>query len=218
MSEDMERLRILEQEIALLEIQLKQKRGALTPQDRVDAYAASVRFPLPLFVGGDGRIVGTWVMGNNYTVASGYYGGYPHGYLVRLRALFPEKRKVLHVFSGHVDLDALPGDTVDLNADLHPTYVDDAQTLSMVPVEEYDLIAADPPYSVEDAEHYQTSMVHRNRVINVLGQRLRSGAHVAWLDQVLPMYRKEDFEVIGYIGVVKSTNHRFRVVTLFEKR
>lgn len=46
----------------------------------------------------------------------------------------------------------------------------------------------------------------------------RKGAHVVWLDQVLPMYRKADFQVEGYIGMVKSTNHRFRVIAIFEKK
>lgn len=37
------------------------------------------------------------------------------------------------------------------------------------------------------------------------------------LDQVLPMYRKDQFCVEGVIGMVKSTNHRFRVMTIFKK-
>ena len=40
------------------------------------------------------------------------------GYLRRIRALFPDKRRVLHLFSGRVDLKALAGDTVDINAEL----------------------------------------------------------------------------------------------------
>jgi len=77
-------------------------------------------------------------------------------------------------------------------------------------------VLADPPYSVEDAEHYQTSMIKRNKVMRAL-QRLPSGAHVVWLDQVLPMYRKDQFVLEGVIGMVKSTNHRFRVITIFRK-
>ena len=83
-----------------------------------------------------------------------------------------------------------------------------------MPLGEYDLVLADPPYSVEDADHYQTTMVKRNLVMRAL-QRLPKGAHVVWLDQVLPMYRKDAFAVEGVIGMVKSTNHRFRVVTVF---
>lgn len=155
-------------------------------------------------------------MGNNYTVKSTYYGGYPHGYLRRIKALFPDKRHVLHLFSGKVDTETFPGDTVDINAANDPTYVDDAQTLENVPLETYDLCMADPPYSVEDAEHYQTTMVKRNLVMRAL-TRLPSGAHIVWLDQVLPMYRKDTFCVDAVIGMVRSTNHRFRVITIFRR-
>lgn len=190
-------------------------RSVMQVTDRIAAYRAAIDLPASLALGDDGRLFGVWVMGNNYRVASGYYGGYPHGFLQRLKALFPDKRRVLHLFSGRVDLAALPGDTVDINSANGATYVDDAQTLTLVPVEDYDLIVADPPYSVEDCDHYQTSMIKRNVVMRALGQRLRPDAHVAWLDQVLPMYRKDQFSAEGYIGVVKSTNHRFRVLSIF---
>jgi hypothetical protein len=183
---------------------------------RIDNYVRETKMPRSLFISEDGRIVGTWIMGQSYKVRSGYYGGYPDGYLKRVRALFPEKQKVLHLFSGMVDLSLLPGDTVDLNDNRNPTYVDDAQSLEAVPLETYDLVLADPPYSVEDCEHYGTTMVKRNKVMRAL-ERLPAGAHVIWLDQVLPMYRKEHFRVAGVIGMVKSTNHRFRVVTIYEK-
>jgi hypothetical protein len=189
----------------------------MTNQQRIESYCALTKMPRSLFVGEDGRIVGTWIMGQDYTVKSGYYGGYPAGYLKRVKALFPDKQKVLHLFSGKVDLATLPGKTVDLNPASSPDYVDDAQTLEKVPLEDFDLVLADPPYSVEDCEHYQTSMVKRNKVMKVLGTRLTRGTHVVWLDQVLPMYKKTQFSMQGVIGMVKSTNHRFRVVSIFEK-
>jgi hypothetical protein len=49
-------------------------------------------------------------------------------------------------------------------------------------------------------------------------QRLPEGAHVVWLDQVHPMYRKDKFSLEAEIGMVKSTNHRYRVVCVFERR
>jgi len=185
-------------------------------EERIANYVRETGFPRSLFIADDGRVVGTWIMGNDYRVNSGYYGGYPAGYLRRIRALFPDKRRVLHLFSGRVDLRALPGDTVDINAGLSPTFVDDAQTLERVPVETYDLVLADPPYSIEDAERYQTTMVKRNAVMRAL-QRLSAGAHVVWLDQVLPMYRKDKFEQEAVIGMWKSTNHRFRGITIFRR-
>ena len=190
----------------------------MTPQERIDHYDGTLPYPRSLFLGGDGRIVGTWIMGNNYRATSAIYGSYPHGYLKRVRALFPEKEHALHLFSGRTDLDAWPGDTLDLNQDVKPTYVCDAQQdLGAVPLDRYDVILADPPYSVEDAERYQTTMVKRTKVMRALGDGCRPGTHVVWLDQVLPMYQKYMWSIIGVIGMVKSTNHRFRVVTIFER-
>jgi len=189
----------------------------MTLKERIENYHRETPYPRSMFIGGDNRIQGMWIMGNDYTT-SGYYGGYPHGYLRRIRTMFPDKRNILHLFSGRVDLNIIPGHTVDINSDFNPTYVDDAQRLEKVPLDCYDLILADPPYSVEDAEHYQTTMIKRNVVMRTLGQRCLPGTHVVWLDQVLPMYRKDQWDIIGVIGMVKSTNHRFRVITIFEKR
>jgi hypothetical protein len=188
----------------------------MTHEDRIANYCRVTGYPRSLFVGEDGRMVGTWIMGQNYTVKSTFYGGYPHGYLSRIKALFPDKRSVLHLFSGKVDTELMPGKTVDINAENAPDFVDDAQTLDRVPLDGFDLVCADPPYSVEDCEHYKTTMVKRNVVMRALGARLTAGAHVVWLDQVLPMFRKDQFSLVAVIGMVKSTNHRFRVVSIFK--
>lgn len=206
----------LERQLADANARLRRRR-IMTPQDRINNYCQQTGYPRNIFLGEDGRIVGTWIMGNNYTVKSGYYGGYPHGYLKRIKAMFPDKLNVLHLFSGCVDLEALPGKTCDINPERNPDYVDDAQSLKSVPVEEFDLVCADPQYSVEDSEHYGVSMVKRNQVMKSLGARLKSGAHVVWLDQVLPVYRKDQFTLEATIGMMKSTNHRFRMVTIFKK-
>jgi hypothetical protein len=189
----------------------------MTLQDRIENYCRVTKYPRSLFISEDNRLVGTWVMGQNYTVKSAFYGGYPHGYLQRIKALFPDKQSVLHLFSGKVDTQIIPGKTLDINPDNNPDYLDDAHSLKTVPLHEFDLVLADPPYSVEDCEHYKTTMVKRNKVMAALGSGLPKGSHVVWLDQVLPMYRKDQFASIGLIGMVKSTNHRFRVITIFEK-
>jgi hypothetical protein len=97
--------------------------------------------------------------------------------------MFPDKSRVLHLFSGKVDLNVLPGDTVDINPDLSPTYLDDAQRLEHVPLADYDLVLAGPPYSVEDAERYQITMVKRNLILRA-SQRVERGIYIVWLDQV----------------------------------
>ncbi len=190
----------------------------MTLEERIDHYTKTLPFPRSLFLGGDNRIVGTWIMGNNYHATSAVYGSYPHGYLKRIKALFPDKTAALHLFSGQVDQKVWPGDTLDIRPAVRPTYLCDAQQdLSNVPVESYDIVLADPPYSVEDAERYQTTMIKRNKVLRLLADRCTAGTHIVWLDQVLPMYRKSDWAIVGVIGMVKSTNHRFRVVTIFER-
>lgn len=189
----------------------------LSLQDRIDNYHKVTGFPQSLWLGGDGRIAGIWIMGNTYRVKSQFYGGYPHGYLKRVKALFPDKERVLHLFSGKVDTAVFPGVTVDINAALKPDIIDDAHTLAKVPLETFDLVLADPAYSAEDTDHYGTPMVNRNLVIRALAERLRKGCFVVWLDQVLPMYKKTCFRTEAHIGMVKSTNHRFRVITIFKK-
>jgi hypothetical protein len=67
------------------------------------------------------------------------------------------------------------------------------------------------------AFEFETSKQNRNKVMATLGARLPVGAYVVWLDQVLPMYRKDQFKVECVIGIVGSTNHRFRVLTFFRR-
>lgn len=184
--------------------------------ERIENYRRETGFPAAMTVQDNGFVYGLWRMGNDYRVKSGFHGGYPATYLKRVKSLFPDKKRVLHAFSGRVDLSIIPGDTIDINPELEPTFVDDMQTMHKVPLRRYDLVLADPPYSVEDAEHYQTTMVKRNKVMTAL-ERLPIGAHIVWLDQVLPMYRKAVFNVDAQIGMVKSTNHRFRLVTIFRR-
>jgi hypothetical protein len=188
----------------------------LTWPERIDHYRHALKRAAYLGLE-DGWVYGTWFLGNSWHVASSYYGGYPAGYLKRIRALFPDKQRTLHLFSGKVDLAQFPGDTCDINPDLHPTFVADAHTLVGVPVEDYDLILADPPYSAEDANHYGTPLVNRNKVVEVLSHRMAPGTHLAWLDQAQPMYAKARLQPEVAIGIVRSTNHRYRVLMVWRR-
>jgi hypothetical protein len=165
----------------------------------------------------DGWAYGVWFLGNTWAVKSGYYGGYPAGYLKRLRALFPDKRSGLHLFSGMVDVEQFPGATLDVRPEMKPTFLCDAHTMEGVPLEEFDLILADPPYSAEDADHYGTPLVSRNKVVEVLSHRMRPGAHLAWLDQAQPMYAKARLQPEAAIGIVRSTMHRYRCLLIWRR-
>ena len=183
-----------------------------TLQNRVDNYIKTFPKYSKLYVSPRNVIEGIWVMGNIYKT-SGYYGAYPYGYLKRMNALFYdiEEKDILHLFSGSLDKDKY--NTIDIKDG------QDAHKLSeYVEKGRYKLIYADPPYSIEDSVHYGTSMVNRNKVLKECGKILNKGDYVVWLDQVLPMYKKTFMKPIGYIGMVKSTNHRFRVITIFQKQ
>ena len=191
----------------------------MTLRDRAMAYCRA--FPqYPPLRADDRWIDGMWFTGNNYK-GSGYHGAYPPQYLKRIMSLFPDKtesREILHLFSG-----SLPkGDyiTCDLNPENDPDIICSAEELSSVTgfVGRFDLILADPPYSDEDANKYGYPMVNRNKVVSECSKILKVGGHLVWLDQVLPMYRKAEIIHCGAIGMVRSTNHRFRVVSIFEKQ
>jgi hypothetical protein len=187
----------------------------MTWPERIENYSRTMRRSAYLTIE-HGWVYGMWIIGNSYKKRNSYYGGYQGDFLKRIAALFPDKRRALHAFSGMVELDALPGDTVDIRPELLATFTDDCQTLECVPLGSYDLVVADPPYSTEDAEHYGTAMVDRTKVMRAL-QRVPIGAHVVWLDQVSPMYTKATFIKEAVIGLIGSTNHRFRVVTIFRR-
>jgi hypothetical protein len=157
-------------------------------------------------------IEGIWVMGNNYTTKTELYGAYPYGYLERIFSLFPlAHKKTLHLFSGSLP-ESDEYDKVDYNTGIN------AETMSeIIPHDTYELILSDPPYSVEDCDHYGCCMVKRNVVFKECYKVMKQGGHLIWLDQVLPNYKKTEFKILGRIGMVKSTNHRFRVITIFEK-
>jgi hypothetical protein len=143
--------------------------------------------------------------------------GFQGNFLKRIDALFPDRQRVLHLFAGRVDVERFPGDTLDCRAGLAPTYCVNAETYEGVPLHLYDYVLCDPPYSASDAERYGTAMVNRNKVVRTLLEGLRPGAYVAWLDQVNPMFTKVLLKPEAVIGIVGSTNHRFRVLTVFRR-
>lgn len=205
----------------------------LTLKQRIDAYSAVFPAFQPLYLANDRRIEGLWIMGNDYRVKSGYYGGYPAGYLPRVMSMFPDATSRLHLFSGCVEK-ADGFTTFDINPDRKPDICGDAAKLSdHLCGRTFDLILADPPYSVEDCEHYGTPMVSRSKVIRECIKILEPGGVLVWLDQVFPMFRKDELDLVGTIytradlpeglehvgeiGMVKSTNHRVRAVFMFQR-
>ncbi len=208
-----------------------------TPMGRADLYNAA--FPKrPPLAAGNGMLAGCWMIGACYKNPNPLYGAYPHGYLERVHAMFPDARKVLHVFSGGLKLDAaievagmlemtntstmghIP--TMEL-VDMHgpeqgryPTWQGDVLDLPTEWEGRFDLILADPPYSAEDSKKYDCPPPNRPKIMRELWKVAALGCNLVWLDQVWPMHRKNQWKTWGTVGLVRSTNHRVRLVSFFE--
>jgi hypothetical protein len=163
-------------------------------------------------------LYGHFAIGNEYRNDSRYYGAYPRTYLDRIAALFPEMlpADTLHAFSG-----SLPHGTytrVDSNPALQPELIGSVYDLPLIARRKFRLVMADPPYSALDAEQYGTAGVNRGKATAAIAQVTETGAHLVWLDIAWPMHRKLEWDYYGSIALVRSTNHRVRAISLFERK
>ena len=181
--------------------------------NRADLYnRAHPKWP-PLVTSG-GWTYGVWMIGNNYRNPSKLYGAYPQGYMGRVMSMFPDAESILHVFSGSMSLGSYT--RVDSMPERRPDVVADAINL---PFQDglFDLVLADPPYSPADAEKYGTRMPVSRLVLRELARVTVPAGNLVWLDTKLPMYRRIDWTPWGTIGLIRSTNHRVRLVSMFRK-
>jgi hypothetical protein len=136
----------------------------------------------------------------------------------RILSLFPDCNNILHLFSGQIlDRNVL---TYDVNPDLKPTICDDVRN-----IEKYadafgkmDLVIADPPYDKPDFEKYGVKPFNKSWVIRILGRIMKSGSFLVWLDTRVPMYSKKIWQLLGYVGIIVSTNHRIRCLSFYQKQ
>jgi len=183
-------------------------------------------------------VVGAWATGAYWKNSNPLHGAYPRTYLERVHAMFPDARHVLHAFSGGLGIAeaiaayssgiADPGEMtvapesielIDLKGPdegRHPTWQGDVLSMPAEWAGRFDLVLADPPYTPEDAARYGVPMPDRLAVTRALRRVTMAGGVLAWLDTVWPMHRKEEWRCWGHVAVVRSTNHRVRLCSLFE--
>lgn len=201
----------------------------MTLRDRVEAFQLTYRkwpasWPWVVQEKGEDVLYGIWVIGNDYRNKTRFYGAYPAGFLDRVLALFPDVRAprplndgVLHVFSG--SLPPGPYTRLDVNPAVQPDFIGSVYDAPSIFVGyHWPLVLADPPYSKADAQIYGTPMIDRRRAIAALARVVQPGGFLAWLDTCWPMHRKAEWRTAGRILIQRSTNHRARVLTLFERR
>jgi hypothetical protein len=171
-------------------------------------------------------IEGYWLFNDYARHDPNYHGAYMRDLLKRWAALFFDRGRVLHVCSGALKPDNpwLPGDTLDINPTLNPTYCCNAETCCIeetgerVPLHLYDTVFVDPPYTEVDAKEYGYPMLKRQRVLKTLIDGLPYGALIVWLDEIPPTYRSEwpiKWEAVW--GIVTSAGHRTRSVFVYRK-
>lgn len=168
----------------------------------------------------NGVVYGFWLCGQNYRTTSDLYGAYPATYIRRIGLLFPKEFREglnLHLFSGAIRSEG-QFLTYDIRPDYDPDVCQDATELDKwCPHDYFDLILADPPYG-KNHEKYGTQPFSKAKVVRAASKVVKPGGYLVWLDTIIPMWAKKDgWRLAGTIGIVQSTNHQVRVVTILER-
>lgn len=189
----------------------------ITTEDRTASFKNRHPRYCPLIVHNE-RIYGFWLIGRWYASDRGFYGSYPPTYLSRVKSLFPDCTRILHLFSGTVKGNGVDEITYDINPELQPNICDDATNLlEHFQPNEFNLILADPPYEERDFQKYGCKPFNKAKVIRDCSIIVRCSGFLVWLDTILPPFSKRDWQLYGIIGLVQSTNHRTRAITIFQK-
>lgn len=189
------------------------------------AAAIDGRPPLHLSADAHGRTVfsGKWMCGNDYRNKTTYHGAYPASLLERYETMLPTRgrargERVLHIFSGSLPCSK---DYIRLDAVQEAELRGNAESLATLAGERaFDIIFADPPYSLPDAIVYKNAaLVDRSRVLAACAHVLAPGGWLVWLDCVTwsQIVVPPTLRIAGLVTLIRSTNHRFRLITFFHK-
>jgi hypothetical protein len=166
----------------------------------------------------DNRLYSIWMEGNYYKRKVAYHGAYPPSFLRRVKALFPNAKKILHVFSGAVE--KVDGEvTIDINPDTNPDVIGDAHKLSeYFPENFFQLAICDPVYNQEHAKIYGCKMPRTHLVMQELYKVVEPLGYVVWLSTHPPLYKRTQWELSGLIMLHCGTNRVVRAVTIMRRR
>lgn len=152
-------------------------------QDRADNFSRAFPKYSPLVVHNE-RLYGFWLIGRYYVGNQGFYGSYPPGYLARVRSLFPDCDKILHLFSGSIADLRMNEVTYDIKPDFAPMVRDDVKNLlKHFQLDQFDLILADPPYEERDFEKYGCKPFNKKLAVAECSQIVKE--HGFWFGSML---------------------------------
>ena len=166
----------------------------------------------------EGRLYGVFLIGNMYKRKIPFHGSYPPHYLDRIYSLFPNRKSTLHLFSGAVI--AGPNEyTLDISPEFNPDVLGNAEEVdNYFPPESFNLVLADIPYTTKDCEIYGCKMPNVPKTIRALSEIVEAGGIVVWLSTKIPMYRKDQWNFAGVVGLHCGTNRAFRAITFLRRR
>lgn len=170
-----------------------------------------------------------------------YYGAYPGGFLERAKPLIGCGRKgakVLHVCGGHASLYPYDKDflgwgindaTMDIDPETKPTFVGNATVHGDWPIQDFDGIICDPPYTQEDAKQYRIpNFPEPNKILKFALRTVPVGGMVGMLHYIVPQppTRKDPItgeviqlaKFIACIGIFVGYNNRMRAFSVFQRR
>ena len=177
----------------------------------------------PLIIHND-RAYGFWMLGNYYrNINSNYYGSYPKGLYDRISVMFYDllrKGVVLHLFSGTIKGDGKRVFTVDINPELKPTHCCDAEEVDNYFEEEFfDIVLADPPYDDNWKKYkYVKKAPNKKKILEAVWKITKKNGYLVWLDTIIPQFKKTMWELKALIGIGISTNHKVRVLSIFQRK
>lgn len=172
-----------------------------------------------------GVVAGCWWFGRWYNTNRDnnghyFYGAYPKGFIERVQLLFApyfSDGSILHLFSGTIVGDSERVVTFDNRAELRPDVIGNAEKVDEYFTRKFDLILADPPYE-DNYKKYGTPKFSRKKVVHSCSHILNPKGYFCWLDTLVPQWKKQDgWEYKGNIGIIQSTNHRVRTLTILRK-
>ena len=190
----------------------------------VDHYNENREIASPLIDHND-ILCGFWMCGNDYHNISPLYGAYPPCYLKRMKLLFSDEFDtgwILHLFSGSIQpKEGAHEMCLDINREFGSGgqhVIGDAENVGSLFLPNYfDLVLADPPYD-DNHVKYGTKKANKRKVIKECAKILKIGGYLVWLDTIMPIWAKSDgWKLRGTIGLLQSTNHKVRVITILQK-
>lgn len=160
-----------------------------------------------------------WILGRP---KSHYYGAYPEGFLWRAKTLVGNG-KCIHLCCGKlqpyfpIDKRAiLNDDTLDIDSSLNPKFVADA-TKTGLESNSYNCVLIDPPYTIEDATHYNHKILPEPKdLINEATRIVKLGGRIGFLHYIIPRPNKQ-LRLLACIGVFYGYDNRMRAFSVFEK-